>query len=445
MSEQQLWVGYYQQTYTNHPNIYYFGHLIGFAESRDAFQQKIEAYKIQYQCKLISQLVPLPATIWFQRHGYQANIWSAAQQLNKEELRFLLLQEETHSEKISYLSQESVTLSPLPTIFDMHTHRPPYLPEALMFHPFFAQLNSRDNPKEGLRYGNLNFTANSDTYRYYAVIDGVKSLTLPHLCAHEGQTDSLYQGELKDKMDRYAPYLTRLTVTDQETSPFVQVLFTRAEKEWFGAWDNNPTILIRSRQGFNEVAYHLRKFTHLYKAEGEKWYFFRFYDPRVLVAYLQHIEHQPARLAAFFGFRGGESVIESFAARIENRFYIFSLKALPAETRPSAVSFDNHIEQFLADYDKRRLLEKLQREIIPAEFSEQKIKEPDIERYFNFALDRGFKHTDAITDLVKAQIYLSNQQKLSGLIKQAEDEFGTNFPLAVANAVYTQAKTEKKG
>ncbi|KOE70772.1 hypothetical protein D18P1_0301220 [Aggregatibacter actinomycetemcomitans serotype f str. D18P1] len=70
MSEQQLWVGYYQQTYANHPNIYYFGHLIGFAENRDAFQQKIEAYKIQHQCKLISQLAPLPATIWFQRHGY---------------------------------------------------------------------------------------------------------------------------------------------------------------------------------------------------------------------------------------------------------------------------------------------------------------------------------------------------------------------------------------
>ena len=86
---------------------------------------------------------------------------------------------------------------------------------------------------------------------------------------------------------------------------------------------------------------------------------FRFYDPQVLVAYLHHIEYDPTRLAAFFGFRNGECVIEHFAARIENRFYIFNLKELPPETQPSAVAFDNEMERFLEEYDKRQLLEKL--------------------------------------------------------------------------------------
>ena len=89
-TEKQLWVGYYQLTYLNQPNTLYFGHLIGFAENRDIFQQRIEDYKTHYQCKLSSQLAPLPATTWFQRHGYQATVWAAAQQLKEKELRFYL-------------------------------------------------------------------------------------------------------------------------------------------------------------------------------------------------------------------------------------------------------------------------------------------------------------------------------------------------------------------
>ena len=65
-TEKQLWIGYYQLTYLNQPNTLYFGHLIGFAENRDIFQQRIEDYKTHYQCKLSSQLAPLPATTWFQ-------------------------------------------------------------------------------------------------------------------------------------------------------------------------------------------------------------------------------------------------------------------------------------------------------------------------------------------------------------------------------------------
>ena len=59
-TEKQLWIGYYQLTYLNQPNTLYFGHLIGFAENRDIFQQRIEDYKTHYQCKLSSQLAPLP-------------------------------------------------------------------------------------------------------------------------------------------------------------------------------------------------------------------------------------------------------------------------------------------------------------------------------------------------------------------------------------------------
>ncbi|WP_018652932.1 DUF4123 domain-containing protein, partial [Actinobacillus capsulatus] len=314
MAESQLWVGYYQLIYLAQPQDSYFGHLIGFAQSRDEFQQKIEHYKIQYQCKLTSQLAPLPAITWFQRHGHQAAIFAQAQQLKADELRFLLAQQENHrTDETRYLIEESTTIAPFvqqPTLlYGFAT----YLPEKLINHPFFEQLTSTNNPKEGLYYPNPTFQANEQDRRYYAVIDGVKSFTLPQLSEHEGKTESLYKGELRDKMDNNAPYLAQLTVTDYETSPFVQLLFTQAEQPWLGAWDDNPAIFIRSRQSFEAVSYHLRKFIHLYSEQNEKWYFFRFYDPIILVAYLRYIARSPAKLASFFGVRDGQCVIEAFA------------------------------------------------------------------------------------------------------------------------------------
>ena len=74
-------------------------------------------------------------------------------------------------------------------------------------------------------------------------------------------------------MHTNAPYLTQLTVNDEGISGFTQILFTQAEQEWFGCWDINPAIFIRTKHSFEEVHYHLRKFIHLYKEETEKWYF----------------------------------------------------------------------------------------------------------------------------------------------------------------------------
>ena len=96
-----------------------------------------------------------------------------------------------------------------------------------------------------------------------------------------------------------------------------------------------------------------------------------------------------------------------FAARIENRFYIFNLKELPPETQPSAVAFDNEMERFLEEYDKRQLLEKLLTEIIRPNFQNKKIAEADIDKYFNQTLELGFKIEGSITNVVKTLCYLS--------------------------------------
>ncbi|WGE51682.1 DUF4123 domain-containing protein [Actinobacillus equuli subsp. haemolyticus] len=447
MTEPQLWVGYYQLTYLAQPRDFYFGHLIGFAQSRDEFQQKVEHYKTQHQCKLVSQLAPLPALTWFQRHGHQAAIFAQAQQLKVDELRFLLAQQENHrTDETRYLIEESTSVAPFIRQPSSLYGVAAYLPERLINHSFFEQLTSTYNPKEGLYYPNPAFQANEQATHYYAVIDGVKSFTLPQLSEHEGKTESLYKGELRDKMDSNAPYLAQLTVTNNETSPFVQLLFTQAEQPWIGAWDDNPAIFIRSHQSFETVAYYLRKFIHLYNQQNKKWYFFRFYDPVILVAYLRYIAQSPTKLASFFGVRDRQCVVESFAARIGNRFYTFSLSELPQETQPSAIGFDAEFEQFLAEYDKRQLLEKLQKEIIPAEFSVQKIPEPEIEKCFHKTLELGFKMEGSIISLVKILCYLSGDiAKLKYYWKMLEKEYGNDLTeVEIGELLYEKIKTTIK-
>ena len=440
-------MGYYQLTYQAQPYTHYFGHLIAFAQSRDGFQQLIERYQNEHKCALKSQLAPLPATTWFQRHGQHAGIFHQAQTLKQDELRFLLAQEETQSPNLSYLNEESVSVSPFVS-GNMPSSGPfSYLPEKLATHPFFTQLNAQCNPKEGLIYPNPTFVPNADDFRYYAVIDAVKSWVLPQLSAHEGQTDSLYKGELKDKMERHAPYLTQLTVTDAHTSPFVQLLFTQSETNFLGAWNQNPAIVMRSTKPFELVQHHLRKFIHLYKAETEKWYFFRFYDPQVLVAYLHHIQHSAEKLAAFFGYRDGTFLIDGFGARIGNRFYIFSVnnEIFPENTQPSAVSFDEDFQAFLVNYAKNQFAEKLSTIIIPQEFPSLVLSKENVIGDLEQAMKQGITNEGALELFVKAKCHLlHSEDTFNALMSAIPAQYGKLSELEFSKLLYLNAKSANK-
>ncbi|OOF77391.1 hypothetical protein BKG96_08475 [Rodentibacter caecimuris] len=320
-----------------------------------------------------------------------------------------------------------------------------YLPEKLAVHPFFAELTSAHNPKEGLYYPNPDFTENAQDWRYYAVIDGVKSFTIPQLSEHEGKTDSLYQGELKDKMDSNAPFLTQLTVTDREDSPFVELLFTQAEKPWMGAWDCNPTIIIRSRQTFDSLAYHLRKFIHLYRAETEKWYFFRFYDPIILVAYLRYIAHSPAKLASFFGVREGDAIIDSFGARIGNRFHLFSLKDLPPDTQPSAVGFDKEFQAFLEDYAQNQFAEKVLTNILPQSFPDLHLPKEKLISWISQGNALGIHSEGSLSLFIQGYCYLLNTASTpQALLTEIKNEYGNLSEAELAKLFYLKAKSIKE-
>ncbi|TCP97200.1 uncharacterized protein DUF4123 [Cricetibacter osteomyelitidis] len=444
MSEKILWAGYYRRFYQTDPNTHHFGYCLAFAQGRDDFQQKIETYCQRHQCRLVSQLAPLPATRWFERHGFNGQILQQARAIKDDSLHFLLQEEKQSTvSQGTYLRQQTVGIAPLPDVF--HQPEPilntPYLPPELRERGFFAHLNAAENPKEGLMYANSGFVYLPDTPRYYAIVDGVKSIALPQLCEREGRTESLYKGELKQRMDDNAPFLTQLTVNDRNSSEFVHLLFAQSEKDWFGLWDLNPAIFIRSYHDFEAIHYHFRKFTHLYNEQTKKWYFFRFYDPVVLVAYLQYIAKEPERLASFFGYREGELLIESVAARVGNEFHIFSLTDLPADTQPSAVAYDEFLQGFFIHNNNSVFAKELLTNILPTEFANLNITHSVVAGWLGIGQKMGFENKGALELFVKTQIYLQQTDiTIEQLIDEISAEYGSITDVELSKLCYLKAK-----
>jgi hypothetical protein len=126
------------------------------------------------------------------------------------------------------------------------------------------------------------YTAEQTNLKFYAILDGARSdkiypalkeYSVKHKClfvAHQ----LLYGGRLPHVLAMAAPYLVELQPGD---------LFTR----WVisRGWGNSWGIFLGSTSTFSILARHFRRFLMVKTEEGEKFYF-RYYDPRVLRAYL---------------------------------------------------------------------------------------------------------------------------------------------------------------
>lgn len=123
--------------------------------------------------------------------------------------------------------------------------------------------------------------------QWYAVIDAATDETLPARARDGGlQVRSLYTGQLGALAAPAAPFLIALSFQ----SGFADWLFTH--------WGRNYGILLQARVSFDEAWKHFRSFL-LVKDEAGKKYRFRFYDPRVLRAFLPSCSPQEAE--GFFG------------------------------------------------------------------------------------------------------------------------------------------------
>ena len=122
----------------------------------------------------------------------------------------------------------------------------------------------------------------------YAVLDGARNQEIWLLLRDAGeQHASLYEGDQALSFGEYAPFLVQLP-------PDCELLRTLVRLGWGDSWG----VLLTSKQEFDAVRKHLRRFLLIRDTEGEQVYF-RYFDPRVLRVFLPACTAEEAE--EFFG------------------------------------------------------------------------------------------------------------------------------------------------
>jgi hypothetical protein len=123
----------------------------------------------------------------------------------------------------------------------------------------------------------------------YVILDGAQNETLLDVMADHEELDyrCLINDKLEPDMQEVAPYLIHLV----EDAPFTQWLLEHG-------WAQNWGIFLTSQEELPSVWRHLRQHTRVWSPERRRL-FFRFYDPRVLNAFLPTCD--AGQLEAFFG------------------------------------------------------------------------------------------------------------------------------------------------
>jgi len=122
---------------------------------------------------------------------------------------------------------------------------------------------------------------------WHAVIDAAAAPRLPQQAKAAGlRAQTLYAGALGAALEDVAPHLVALRFSDAFAAPLLRGLV------------GNACILLRSSAPFEELRTHFRRFLMVKDTAGKK-YRFRFYDPRILRAFLPACTG--AEVASFFG------------------------------------------------------------------------------------------------------------------------------------------------
>ncbi len=125
--------------------------------------------------------------------------------------------------------------------------------------------------------------------RVWAILDGARDEQIYQMVlGYGGEKCCLYAGTLHPELERAAPHLVRL---EDAHDPFVRELISRSWGESWGVYFQAETTLA-------EVRKHLRTLLRVNDEAGRKLVF-RYYDPRVLRAFLPTCD--PSQLKQMFG------------------------------------------------------------------------------------------------------------------------------------------------
>ena len=344
-----LWIStaYLQES----PSTDKFVALLAFADSRETFEQLVKTTFNSEQTHYQYQLAPLKAEIFFQRHG---QMWLAYQAngLKEGEVRVIELvgdkPKENFASETNYLLCHQINNVKL---LDRQFGRHPqiFAPDEifkLLFPntptpPNMTQLGWSENHQEPvfpspvwdentLKKDIALFGEPLPELKCYFILDANKHKLLEPE-SFQCRIENLFQGEFAEITKEIGPYLVEvIPYPDYKAESELMGLFSDEGAMTRFNWHEELGIFIHSRYDFDTVLHHLRHFPVM-KDENGKWFFFRFYDPKVLRNYLDVIATSPEKLNKFFGYE--KRIIHAFGSGIGNSFYYYQIKALPEDTR----------------------------------------------------------------------------------------------------------------
>ncbi|MDD5367222.1 MAG: DUF4123 domain-containing protein [Gallionellaceae bacterium] len=117
-----------------------------------------------------------------------------------------------------------------------------------------------------------------DGLNAYAILDGASIpnlLTVLYGTKPPIKFECLFRGDLAPDMAWVAPYLVQLDPKAEFTDWLIDA-----------GWGNHWGIFALSQLDFQSIRYHFRSLTRVYDETGMRFLYFRYYDPRVLCAFL---------------------------------------------------------------------------------------------------------------------------------------------------------------
>lgn len=453
-----LWIStaYLQQS----PSTDKFAALLAFADSRETFEQLVKTTFNSEQTHYQYQLAPLKAEIFFQRHG---QMWLAYQAngLKEGEVRVVELvgdkPKENFASKTNYLLCHQINNVKL---LDRQFGRHPqiFAPDEifkLLFPntptpPNMTQLGWSENHQEPvfpspvwdentLKKDITLFGEPLPELKCYFILDANKHKLLEPESFH-CRIENLFQGEFAEITKEIGPYLVEvIPYPDYKAESELMGLFSDEGAMTRFNWHEELGIFIHSRYDFDTVLHHLRHFPVM-KDENGKWFFFRFYDPKVLRNYLDVIATSPEKLNKFFGYE--KRIIHAFGSGIGDSFYYYQIKALPEDTRNIPIILTDFEIKGFKDKKWLETREKMVGYILktyPHVYSpleqEQLIKNLDEGRNKNYIYE-----TAIVQYAVAKQSAVKNGRDFATLEKQLEQEFPT--PLARAIQLFNLLNLE---
>lgn len=444
-----LWIStaYLQES----PSTDKFVALLAFADSRETFEQLVKTTFNSEQTHYQYQLAPLKAEIFFQRHG---QMWLAYQAngLKEGEVRVVELvgdkPKENFASETNYLLCHQINNVKL---LDRQFERHPkiFAPDEIFkllfpntsIPPDMTQLGWSENHQEPLSPSPVwdKNTLKKDIALFgeplpelkcYFILDANKHKFLKPESFH-CRIENLFQGEFAEITKEIGPYLVEvIPYPDYKAESELMGLFSDEGAMTRFNWHEELGIFIHSRYDFDTVLHHLRHFPVM-KDENGKWFFFRFYDPKVLRNYLDVIATSPEKLNKFFGYE--KRIIHAFGSGIGDSFYYYQIKALPEDTRNIPIILTDFEIKGFKDKKWLETREKMVGYILktyPHVYSpleqEQLIKHLDEARNKNYIYE-----TAIVQYAVAKQSAVKNGRDFAALEKQLEQE----FPAPLARAI----------